>query len=86
MPRPGDEVGHLGDVTQDLGAGALVVGTGVRVVGVLIREVPVGMFGGQVDRSGDRAVRAFLTGREDQLGAEDLEHLATLDRHDWSAS
>src|SRR4051812_17916644 len=44
--EPGDEVGDLGAVAPDLGAGAFVVGLRVRGVAVLEREEPVGVLEG----------------------------------------
>ena len=77
----GDEVGDLGAVAPDLGAGALVVGQRVGVVAVLVEEAPLGMLGGQLLGPAHGAVAALLAGGEDDLGAEHLEHLAALDRH-----
>ena len=50
----GDEVGDLGAVAPDLGAGALVVGPGVGLVGVLVEEGPLGMVVGQRPGPGAR--------------------------------
>ena len=55
----GDEVGDLGAVAPDLGAGALVVGPGVGVVAVLVEEAPLGMLLGHGLRPAHRAVRAL---------------------------
>ena len=77
----GDEVGDLRAVLPDLRAGALVVGAGVGVVAVLVEEAPLGVLGGQRLGPLDGAVGALGAGREDDLGAEHLEHLAALDRH-----
>ena len=79
--EPGDEVGDLGNVTPDLGSGALVVGARVGVVAVLIDEAPFGVLVGELLGAAHGAVRALVAGRQDDLGAHDLEHLAALDRH-----
>ena len=79
--QPGDEVGDLGAVAPDLGAGGLVVGPGVGLVGVLVEEGPVRVLGGQGLGPAHRAVGALRARRGDDLGAPDLEQLATLDRH-----
>ena len=78
--EPGDEVGDLGHVAPDLGAGALVVGPGVGLVAVLEREPPVGVLGGHGLGPAHGAVGALATRRRDDLGAPHLEQLAPLDR------
>ena len=77
----GDEVGDLRAVAPDLRAGALVVRARVGVVAVLVEEVPLGVLGGQLVGPAHGAVGALRARREDDLGAEHLEHLAPLDRH-----
>src|SRR5215217_4110038 len=79
--EPGDEVGDLRAVLPDLRPGALVVGAWVGVVAVLVEEAPLGVLGGQRVGPLDGAVGTLGAGRQDDLGAEHLEHLATLDRH-----
>ena len=73
------EVGHLGAVAQDLGAGVLVVRPRVGVVRVLVEEAPFRIGLGHLDGPRHGAVAALFARREDDLGAEDLEHLTTLD-------
>ena len=78
----GDEHVDLGAVAQDLGTGALVVRERVRGIAVLEQErVAVGFVGVDLLGHADRAVAALLARRQRDLGAEDLEQLAPLDRH-----
>ena len=79
--EPGDEVRDLGNVTPDLGSGALVVGARVGVVAVLIDEAPLGVLVGRAAAPAARRRSTLLAGGQDHLGAHDLEHLAALDRH-----
>ena len=80
--EPGDEHVDLGAVAPDLGAGALVVRERVGRVAVLEEE--------HVARARRRAIFSATriapllpssAGRQRDLGAEDLEQLAPLDRH-----
>ena len=76
----GDEHVDVGAVAQDLGTGALVVRERVRRVAVLEEEdVAVGLVGVDLLRHADRAVAAFLAGRQRDLGPEDLEQLPPFD-------
>ena len=77
----GDEHVDLGAVAPDLGAGALVVGQRVGRVAVLEQAHQRRVVGAELLREPDRAVAALLGGRQHDLGAEDLEQLAPLDRH-----
>ncbi len=80
----GAEAGHegvdLGAVGPDLGARPLVVGLGVGGVAVLVEEDDVALLG-QLLGHPDGAVAALGGRRGDDLGAEDLQQLAALDRH-----
>ena len=70
-----------GQSRQISGPGALVVGQRIGVVAVLVEEAPVGIGGGHLLRSAHRAVAALLARGQDDLGSEDLQHLASFDRH-----
>src|SRR5262245_56284431 len=80
VPWPGAEVGDLRAVPPDLRAGALVVGAGVGVVAVLVEEAPLGMLDGEQLGPPHGPIRTLGPRREDDLGAEQLEHLPPFDR------
>jgi len=71
-PETGDEVRDLGQVPDDLLAGALLVRSRVRGVPVLERHV-VAVVAREPSRDLDRAVRPLVAGREHDLCAEQLE-------------
>ena len=75
----GDEVGDLGNVAIDLRTGALVVRHRVRIVRVLVEEAELRMQRCHLLRTTHRTVAALRAGRQDELRAEHLQHLATLD-------
>ena len=78
----GDEHVDLGAVAPDLGPGALVVRERVRGVAVLEQAARSdGSSARELLGQADRAVAPLVAGRQHDLGAEDLEQLAALDRH-----
>src|ERR671928_181792 len=78
--KAGHEGVDLGAVGPDLRARPGVVGLGVGGVAVLVEEDGVALLGELLGHP-DGAVAAFLGRRRNDLGAEDLEELAPLDRH-----
>src|SRR4051794_6922787 len=73
-----DEVGHLGEVGEDLGTGALLVGEGVGVVAVLVEHHPVGVLLGDLLGASYGLVGAAGRGRGDDLGAPHAQQLTPL--------
>ena len=69
----GDEVGHLGQILDDLRAGSLVVGQGVVRVAVLERHEVGVLRRSHLVGDLDGAVRPLLRRRVDDLGAEEFE-------------
>src|SRR4029078_567514 len=63
------------------GTGSLVVREWVGVVAVLIEEAPVGVGRRHLLGAADSTVAAFLSWREDDLGAEHFQHLPALARN-----
>ena len=78
----GDEIVDLavGVVPDLLGRGA-AVDLGIGRVLELLRDDGAGDLGLQLLGLGDGALHALRAGREDELGAEEGQHLAALDRH-----
>ena len=76
--EPGHEVGDLGQVREDLGAGALVVRERVGGVAVLVEHHPVGVLLGDLLGDPDGLVGAAGGRRGDDLGAPHPQQLATL--------
>src|SRR4051812_35705434 len=70
--EPRDEVRDLREIAQDLRAGSLVVRVGVRRVAVLERHV-VAVVLREALGDLDGSVRSLVGGREDHVGAEQLQ-------------
>ena len=78
MPEPADERGHLVELLEDLGRGALVVGARVGLVAVLVGHVVGGVASGHLQRQLDRAVRALGALGVDDLGPVHVQQLGPL--------
>ena len=79
--EPGDEGVDLPvELVEDLERRPVVVRARVGLVAVLVGHVVRGVGGGHLERHRDRAVRALVAGRVDDLGAVHLEQLGALGR------
>ena len=76
--QPGNEVGDIGHIGQDLGTSGAVVRVGIGLVPVLVEHGPVGVRLGKLVGELHGTVGPLLRRAGDDLGAEDLEHLAPL--------